>query len=677
MTEFSAPDKSHRIPSGEPPGAASQKTAFAAVTGRAVLLGVAGAVQGAFFQMRTEVYPVTVTPPWVSGPYLSWYAVMPGAIFWISLVAVFNGALKRFAPRYALTPAEFAVIFGISTVAAAIGAVEQAMLLLPTHVYPFRPANADSLGPFRQYIPVWMVPHDPKIIEPYYLGKESFWTAERITAWAMPLLTWTTYLTALGATMWAWNVILRRRWVDGDRLTFPNMQVPLTICREAGFGGLASGRIFWGGFIVAAIYDSFGVMQQLLPGFPAVSSSLDLSGVMQALPKPWDALSPMVMMWPTVYLGICFLIPLDILFSAGAFYILRRLLEVFGHSMGWDAIGSGAGSFPYIRSQASGAWIALFFLLVWAERHHMRRVLDAALDFRKEAGRGPYDATEAQEFGSYRAAGRILIIGTLFLIAFSIASGMAPLFAVIFYAYYWMMQVTMTRIFCQVGPPVFQPYYTNPQITLTALFGSAGLPPATTVQLNLTHWLTYDPSGHPMGHQMAALHIARQTPVDPRPFGRWILGAFVLGGVVCLLSYLHFAYRVGEDQFQGGAGWNHIEAVGIMNRIVGQVHQPRGPQGVEIAALFAGGAITALLAKLSSGVLGFPLHPVGFALAMSCAVEYSWPAYLMMALFKFLTLRYGGRTLYEKFVPFFLGLTLGGLLTPVVWGWAGWALSGD
>ena len=32
-------------------------------------------------------------------------------------------------------------------------------------------------------------------------------------------------------------------------------------------------------------------------------------------------------------------------------------------------------------------------------------------------------------------------------------------------------------------------------------------------------------------------------------------------------------------------------------------------------------------------------------------------------------LRYGGRGLYQRFIPFFLGLTLGGLVAPVCWGY--------
>ncbi len=40
--------------------------------------------------------------------------------------------------------------------------------------------------------------------------------------------------------------------------------------------------------------------------------------------------------------------------------------------------------------------------------------------------------------------------------------------------------------------------------------------------------------------------------------------------------------------------------------------------------------------------------------------------------FKLCLLRYGGRRLYQRGAPFFLGLLLGGLVVPVGWGFVSW-----
>lgn len=653
--------------SSSPAASLGRKPHPATVTGRSIALGVLGAAQVVFIQVSTEVKATIIIPPYVNEPYPSWYAVLPGAIFWLFLVAVLNGILKRWRPRAALRPAEFALIFGMTTTAAAIGAFDELMNLFPTYMYPFSASQADSMASFRQYLPAWMVPHAPAVIPPYYHGHATFWTRERLGAWLLPLCCWTTYAFALGATMWGWNVILRRRWIDNDRLAFPNVQVPVEMCRAAGFGGLLSGKLFWGGMLTAAFLESCAHLHQRYPQVPMVPLSIDLDGLLTALSPPWNVLAPMQVLWNTVHLGIAYFIPLDILFSASFFFLFRKGMEVFGRSMGWRDLGWDANGFPFSRSQGAGAWVALFFLLLWAERHHLRRVLTAAFSRRSELMR------DADEPGSYRWAGRILVGGTLFLILFSVAGGMSPVVAVAFYGLFWMLNVTATRVYAQVGPPTLELYFLDPQRTLTTAFGSSLLSNASAFHLALLTWLTRTNSGHPMAHQLSAFYVAKETEAPMRRVGKGILLALLVGIVTCLLTYLHYAYRVGEDQFQEG-GWHAGSAVMAVGRTTAWTSSPKGPQGVEISYMFVGAIITLLLSKATFTFIGFPLHPVGFGLAMCFGVEYTWATFLAMWIFKGLLLRYGGRRVYQAFAPFFLGLALGGVVTPVSWGMIAWAL---
>ena len=48
----------------------------------------------------------------------------------------------------------------------------------------FFPAVA---GPFRQFVPTWLVPQSKEIIEPLYAGHTTFWTWERVAAWSIPV----------------------------------------------------------------------------------------------------------------------------------------------------------------------------------------------------------------------------------------------------------------------------------------------------------------------------------------------------------------------------------------------------------------------------------------------------------------------------------------------------------
>ncbi len=645
---------------GDTPPLHGDAPRYAPVTVRSVLLGLFGAVCVSALQVASKVIPRKTLLPFQSAMTL-----LSGAVFWLFLLAILNSALRRWRPRAALRPAEFGIIYGITTVAAAIAAQDEVMQLFPMFVYPFRATQADTMGPFRQYIPAWLVPQDPAIVEPYYIGGSTFWTAQRLLAWAIPLFSWMLWLGILGATMWAWNVILRRRWVDNDRLAFPCLQLPLEMCREGGFGGAVSGRLFWGGLLVSTLLECLEQAHARFPAIPSVPLGFPASSLLEAAPPPWNALAPMTLAWSTLHIGICYFVPQDILFSGWFFYLFRKVLEVFGYSMGWRELGWDAAGFPYTRVQAAGAWITLFFLLVWTERYHLHRVMIAAFTFRRRGS--PVSQDDAGEPGSYRWAGRILVGGTLFLIAWSVMSGMSLSLALIFYGFFWMLNVTMTRIYAQVGPPILELYFLDPQKTLTTVLGTGWQSPQSLTLFSLMYWINRTDRGHPMAHQLSAFRIGKATNTNPRALGKWVLVAFVVGCMTCLLTHLHWAYRVGEDQYVEG-GWREAFAPLAVSRINDWVKTPKGPQWTEVGFMGVGGLVTLILAAASYTYIGFPFHPIGFALAMCFTLEYNWPAFLGMWIFKGLILRYGGRNLYQRLVPVFLGLTLGGLVAPVCWG---------
>lgn len=635
------------------------------MTWRGVALGLIGAIFVSIFQVVTKVIPQNVALNF--GSVLTLFS---GVVFWLFLVAVGNSVLKRVAPKAALKPAEIGVCYALSTVAASIAAQDEAQFLLPMYVYPWRATQVDLMGPFRQYLPTWMAPSDPKIVEPYYLGHESFWTPERLAAWAVPLLCWLAWLMALGATMWAWNVLLRRRWVEHDRLSFPCLQLPLEICKSGGFGGLAGGKLFWMGFAIAAIIESLNVIHNRFPNVPAIVLDWTATPVLEALPSPWKALAPMHLTWSTLHLGICYLIPVDILFSSWFFFILRKVCEVVGYAQGWRELGWDAKGFPYTRAQSAGAWAVLFFLLVWAERKRLKLAFDAALSF------GPLDKSmedDSGECASYRVAGRVLILGTAFLIWWSVQSGMSLGIAVAFYAFFWILNVTMTRVYAQVGPPFLELFYLDPQKTLTTVFGTIGQQPGPLTQFSLMYWINRDHRGQLMGHQLAAMKIGQESGVSLRRLGPWLLVAFFVGATTCLLTYLHWVYRVGEDQFASG-GWREAASGLAVSRVREWVYAPKGPQTTEIGFMGIGAGLAWLLSKINFAFPGTPFHPIGYALAVCFAVEYNWPAFFLMWLIKGLMLRYGGLKLYIQFVPAALGVTLGGFVVPVIWSFISWLM---
>lgn len=633
------------------------------VTLRAVLIGMLGAALVAVGQMQTKI-----GPPMAPVPVRSTETLLTGAIVLIFVLALINSLLRRFIPKWAFRPGELAVIYGLTTVGASISAWDEVQYLLPMYTFPFRGSQDNAMGPYRQYIPTWLVAQDPKVLLSYQQGRDTLWRPENLLAWAIPLLSWLVWLGVTGAVMWSWNVLFRRRWADQDRLAFPCVQLPMEICRNSGFGGLAGGKLFWLGFWIAVVIETLGQLSSFFPGIPAPNLWLELTGDLNNVPRPWNALSPMTLAFGALHFGIAYLVPTEILFSGWFFYVLRKFAEVGGYAMGWRELGWDAKGFPFTRAQSAGAWAMLFVLLVWAERKRIGNALFAALDFSRRPT--STDLDDAGEPGSYRLAGLTLILGSLFLVGWSVATGMSLHLALLYYAFFWALTVTMTRIYAQVGPPILELYFLDPQKALTTAFGTLGESPQSLTQFSLLYWINRDHRGQPMAHQLVAMHLGMQNGVRGNPlrtFAFWIVPAFVVGALACLLTYLHYAHSVGEDFWpepghrQSGAG----TAIGRLREWVGQ---PKGPAWVEVAFMLFGAAFTVFLSKVNATFIGTPFHPIGYALAMCFAVEYNWIVFLIVWAIKAAFLRYGGLKLYLRFVPLAFGLTLGGIVAPTFWG---------
>jgi hypothetical protein len=70
---------------------------------------------------------------------------------------------------------------------------------------------------------------------------------------------------------------------------------------------------------------------------------------------------------------------------------------------------------------------------------------------------------------------------------------------------------------------------------------------------------------------------------------------------------------------------------------------------------------------MRANFLWWPLHPAGFALGISYAMNYFWMCVLVAWMVKGFLIRYGGMTAHRRAIPFFLGLVLGDYTTGALW----------
>jgi hypothetical protein len=90
-----------------------------------------------------------------------------------------------------------------------------------------------------------------------------------------------------------------------------------------------------------------------------------------------------------------------------------------------------------------------------------------------------------------------------------------------------------------------------------------------------------------------------------------------------------------------------------------------------VLAACIGGAFTLMLASLRMRLSNFPLHPVGYVMANTITMNAFFLPFLIAWTAKVLVQRFGGSKGYRRSLPFFVGVTLGDIVTQ-----AGWALIG-
>ncbi len=593
------------------------------------------------------------------GTSVSAASLVSSAVAILLLLLVYNSVATRFRPAWRLRSSELMAFFTLITVSSVMAGFDLTQNLPPILMLPFHYANeANRWSRFFSYIPSWLAPSDPAVVKAFFAGQSSFFAPQVWRAWLVPVAVWSGLLIVIAWTMLCMNVIMRRRWVDEERLTFPILQVPLLMAQEGDVRSLFRSRALLLGVTIPFCVESLNVIHGLYPSVPGVQ--LNVFNLVRLMPTPpWNALQPLYLSWQPMGIGLAFLMPADLLFSCWCFYLLRKLFEMQWVVYGW---GAGGGAFPYIREITYGAFAAALIVLLRGSLRYLLRVMRRALGRSRE----PDDSNEVM---SYRMALLGLLLSAPLLVVFAIVAGMTPWVAIVFYSIYLLATVVMTRIYAQVGAPLLEFYFFNPESAIVTFAGARTLSMADKTVLTHFFWFNRCYRQHPMGHQVETMRFARLTGVGLSSTGPILGVATVIGVVVGLITTLQVYYTYG-----GGTakvlGWQIGVAHEAWNRAASWVDAPQNPQAPALTAAGVSFLVALSVAALRNAFLGFPLHPLGYVLAVSYAMEYIWAIFLVVWVVKTLLIRYGGLRAYWKAMPFFVGLVIGDACAVTFWGLA-------
>lgn len=628
-----------------------------AVSTRAVVLGVLLIPVNCYWMAVMEIQWNSLDTTCVS--------IFFHVIFLILALTALNALFARKFPKTAFTQAELLVVYVMLSIASAIMGRDSLENLLPTlgHLFWFAdPTNRFSR--FWPYVPKWLAPHDRDALKGYYLGNSSLYTHEHLSAWLMPVLFWVVFVLILTFIMLCLNVLIRKQWMDRERLSFPLVQLPMA---ATGGGGFFSSRVMWMGFAIPVFIQTLNNLNFFYPTVPSLHLKLQNLGLYIVTP-PWNGVGWLPVGFFPFAIGIAFFLPLDLSFSCWFFYVLRKLIDV--GCVAWGLRDPGVppsiARIPCVGQQGTGAWIGLSVALIWLSRRHLKSVLVEAF-----TRRGVVSDPDAGM--SYRIAVFGIASGLVILVALCQLAGMSLWLPIVYFGFYLILSVGLTRVRAELGPPAHELNWVNPERFMVEIFGTQALGTQNLTLLSYMFWFNRGYRSHPMPHQLEAFKIGQETGMEARRLVGAMLLAALVGAVASLWALLDVFYRNGEAtarimSYSTGIGG---EAFG---RLRDWADNPRTTDWIALTFTGVGAAVTLLLSAAKARFFWWQFHPIGYALANSYALEYFWSAIFVGWLAKFLIVRYGGVKLYRAAIPFFIGLILGDYVIAALWSLIGWGL---
>jgi hypothetical protein len=672
------------------PSAVSPSPSPRLITWRSVLLGLAGVV---FINALTYYNDYALAGTFLVGNFLP----IGLLLFFLVLLLGVNAPLCRWAPRHALAGGELAVALGMALVSCAIPS-SGLMRYLPGSLV----AMHYQAGGSREYadllrnlqLPDWLFPRfesndvlqraNEDVVQHYWFRAPvaqdtpgAHWQAVPWGRWITPFVAWGLLVALLWGAVLCLCAIVRRQWVENERLPFPLATVWLSLIEPPPPGralnSLFSARRFW---IAAGAVFAVHSLNMLATYFPKYVPSLPLTynmvSVLADTPlrfTDWNTFRISTLYFSVV--GISFFLQTKVAFSLWAFYVMYQGAKVWAGTYQLDIRGG------MLQDQSLGAMLVFVLAIAWIGRHHWCLVL-------RQMARGARGDEPRGLYLPYAAAGWGLVLCLAGVIAWLKLAGMSLLPAVGLVVLLMATFVVVARVVAETGL-IFVQF--PPTLTRPWIYAIGGMSTAARLgearSFFFTNWFqmifTHDLRESLSVYGTHALRVADESAQATRRRRAW-------GLMLCLGLALGAGY---------GVAWVSTLYVEYSHAVTLSAH-PYGPinmYGVEAAPrellrstvealppnagpaepysrtghFLFGAGLTAGLSSLRLRFANWPLHPVGFLLAYTYPIAVIWFSVMVGWLAKVLIVRFGGARLYRSSRATFIGAIVGEASAAAFW----------
>ena len=581
----------------------------------------------------------------------------PGALFFFFVLAfVVNAIVGLIGRRFEFSKADLVLIYCMLLMAVTVPTWGLVFFLIGTLVYPFYYATPENNyeGLFHDFIPSWMVPQDQQAIKDYYEGLPQG-ASIPWGSWVEPMGWWLALILAISLMLICMSAILHRQWSVHERLAYPMVQLPQNMIEkgeDARIAPFLKNGLMWLGFAVPFALLSLNALNHYWPIVPQYSPNTSFALFNRALHLPISL--------NLAWVGFFYLVNLEITFSIWFFYVMSKVQEGIFHTLGIASVEK-LSAYEYsqpadLTHQATGAVVVLVLFGLWTARVHLRDVARKLWD-----PQGGVD--DRDELLRYRTALILFVASLLFVAVWLWRSGVPLVVVPVLLAVSLIFFILVARVVATGGvatarSPVVPAYFIISGLG-TSILGAKGL-----VALNFTFIWQGESRTSPMVAAANGLKLAEMIP-GPKTRLFWgLLLALVCSLLAATYMTLKLAYTYGAINLSlidwaGAHGWPYIGPT---------IHNM--PEANARGWLFKGigAAFEAFLMWAQHRWYWWPLHPIGFAIAVGWLTSQIWFSALIAWLFKGVIVRFGGVVLFQRMKPLFLGLILGEVLVSGVWG---------
>jgi hypothetical protein len=582
------------------------------------------------------------------------------------LVAVINTVLRRISVRLALEAKELLVVYIMMLAAAPFCSVALTVPSIITSVGSTYLTIKDKhwVDAFFQYVPDWFRVTDVRAAAWFYEGKPPS-AAIPWGAWLTPLTMWLIFGLLWYFAYFCLAALVRRQWIEHERLAFPLAELPLQIVRGDDQPTIASpffrNGLVWAGFIFPWALHTLNGLHRYYPELPSfqLADFHPLLGVFTNL--PWSMIRWLPVSFYFSIIGLTYLISSQVSGSSVLFYALTRMEMVVFATFGiYSMSNSDPTKFSimqFFNNQQIGAMLAITIITFWSIRKTLTR-----RPHTPDGLSGPWGLSTEQ----WALAGVLLSFGLIGV--WGIFAGANFFWQIIYVAIYSFSAFALVRVAAAGGFILldvnFLPIDPMLQCFSTSAFTARDL--TVFSYEGMACW--WNPGwANPLQVFSHGLRIGTSARIDLRKISVAIGAAVLLTTIFGTLLTLWFVYQGYAPHNYGYSSPRHYLTPWHLNKLVNMLSNPVPVQAHVYIGIGIGVGMMLLLSYLNRNLTWFTISPLGYLVGQIWMIDMMWMSLLIGWLLNLLVCRYLGLNWYRRLRPFFLGLILGEFFAAAQW----------